>query len=211
MVFIGTDKQRERQGRGLWRHKRAEFHWNWPPGENVRVKAFTNCESVELFLNDVSLGRQNIKDFPQRILHWDIPFEPGTLKAVAFVNNEVKATAELQTSGMPAALQLSSETDKLKANGGDIAHVQVNIVDEEGKPVWFADNRITCTVTGPATLLGMEDANSRNVENYKDNSQAAFHGKLLLYIQSGKKSGVATITVTAEGLESDTVEMDVGG
>ena len=33
-------------------------HWNWRPGEAVEVWAYSNGAAVELFLNNVSLGRK---------------------------------------------------------------------------------------------------------------------------------------------------------
>jgi len=30
-------------------------HWNWSAGTNVTVYAYTNCDTVELFLNDVNI------------------------------------------------------------------------------------------------------------------------------------------------------------
>mgnify|MGYP006284673369 CR=1 FL=1 len=206
VLFIGADEYRESSERsGLWRHKRAEPHWNWESDQTVRVKAFTNCESVELFLNEKSLGSKNLADFPQRVLYWDVPFAPGELKAVATSNGDIQATAALRTAGEPAKLVAKSDVVRLKADNRDVAHVLVTIVDENDVPVYLAQNRIACEVSGPATLLGIEDANSRNVEDYTDNAQSANHGSVLLYIQSGNSAGEAQISVSSDGLQGDTV------
>ncbi|MBN1465054.1 DUF4982 domain-containing protein [candidate division KSB1 bacterium] len=209
MVYIGVDEYREETGAGgLWRHKRAEPHWNWPADQKVRVKAFTNCDSVELFLNDESLGSRRLADSPERILHWDVVFASGVLKAVASKGDR-RVTAELRTAGAPAKLLAESDIAVLKAEAQDVAHILVRIVDEENIPVFAADNRIVCEVKGPARLLGMEDANSRNVEDYQDDSQAAHHGRILLYIQAGDQAGVAQIDVSAEGLQGDSVTLRI--
>jgi hypothetical protein len=55
----------------------------------------------------------------------------------------------------------------------------------------------------------MEDSNPTNIENYKDNRQKAYHGKLLLYLQSLGKPGKALITLSSPGLQGTTVEIDV--
>lgn len=210
MLYIGTDRFREDSGRGgLWSHKRAEPQWNWEAGQKVRVKAFTNCESVELFLNNVSQGVRTLADFTDHILTWDIEYEPGTLKAVAKNNDVEKATAELRTVGEPVKIVLESDISTLQANNRDVAHVQARIVDENGTTVYDADNRITCAITGPARLLGIEDANARNTEDYKDDNQATYHGKALLYIQAAGNSGLAQITVSADGLPSETIAIKV--
>ncbi|MBN1561973.1 DUF4982 domain-containing protein, partial [candidate division KSB1 bacterium] len=209
MVYIGADEYRDESERGgLWRHKRAEPHWNWPAGQKLRVKAFTNCEQVELFLNDASLGSRRLADFPERVLYWDVVFEPGVLKAVA-KTRDLQAVAELRTAGAAAKLVAESDVAVLRANNQDVAHVQVSIVDEENVLVYTAEDRIVCEVKGPARLLGMEDANARNVEDYRDNSQAAHHGKVLLYIQAGDHAGTAQIVVSADSLQGTTVAVQI--
>ena len=79
-------------------------HWNWPgrEGQVIPVLAYTNCNSVELFLNGRSLGEKRL-EFPAQgtsggwnsyaqpvvnattddlHLTWDVPYEPGVLRAV---------------------------------------------------------------------------------------------------------------------------------
>lgn len=210
MVFIGTSIPESNEGsQGLWTHKRVYTHWNWKDSQTIRVKAFTNCETVDLSLNGKFLGSRKLADFPDRVLYWDIPFEEGSLKAIGKINGQEKASFEIKTAGEPAKLMAKSDVSHIKADRQDICHVFVTIVDEKDIPVYFANNKIICHVDGPIRLLGMEDANPRNTEEYKDNEQSAYHGNLLIYLQSLDKGGTATITVSAEGLESATIKMSV--
>jgi beta-galactosidase len=80
-------------------------HWNWKgkKGEFIPVLCYTNCHTVELFLNGKSLGVQGYcfprsgmerkyGNYPARAaavrttselhLAWTVPYQPGTLKAV---------------------------------------------------------------------------------------------------------------------------------
>ena len=75
--------------------------------------------------------------------------------------------------------------------------------------VYSAENEITCSVTGSAKILGMEDSNPENIENYKDNKQHAYHGKLLIYLQSRDKPGKAVINLSSPGLKGTSVNIDV--
>jgi hypothetical protein len=90
-----------------------------------------------------------------------------------------------------------------------MANIFVNLCDDAGNTVYSADNEITCDVTGPVRILGMEDSNPKNIEYYKDNKQHAYHGKLLIYLQSLDKPGKAVITLSSPGLQSTTIEIDV--
>ena len=53
----------------------------------------------------------------------------------------------------------------------------------------------------------MEDSNPANTEDYRDNRQHAFHGRLLVYVQAEDKEGKVTIKLTSPGLTDAVVEL----
>jgi hypothetical protein len=212
MVFLGASDRATRSGPdNLWSHKRVEPHWNWENGKTLSVNAFTNCEEVELFLNGRSLGEKKRADFVNRVISWDVPFEKGTIKAIARNNGEQVAVFELKSSGVPAAIDAVCSELSLKADNRDITHVFVEINDIDGNIVYSASNEITCEIEGPARLLGMEDSNPANAENYKDNKQHAFHGRLLIYLQATDKTGTVSIRLNSPGLKEYTMVIPVVG
>jgi hypothetical protein len=210
MVWIGTtDRLTDNGPVSLWAHKRVDPVWNWNAGQTVSVNVFTNCEEAELYLNNRSLGIKKMAAFQNRTINWEVPFEAGILKAVARTAGKELASFELKTTGTPVRLVTKSDVTKLKGDKQDLGHIWVTLCDEEGNTVYSAENEITCEVTGPARILGMEDSNPRNIEDYKDNKQKAYHGKLLIYVQSLDKPGKAVITLSSPGLKGTTVELDV--
>jgi beta-galactosidase len=210
MIFIGTtDRLTDNRPVSLWDHKRVDPVWNWDQGQQISVNVFTNCEEAELFLNNRSLGKKNIEDFQNRTITWQVPFESGTLKAVAYSSGKTQASFELKTAGDPYMLKAECDVSRLLADKQDLAHIFVTICDNAGNIVYSAENQVTCEINGPVRLLGMEDSNPRNIEDYKDNKQNAYHGKLLLYIQSLDKSGKAVIKLSSPGLQGTSVELDV--
>ena len=58
-------------------------------------------------------------------LSWDVPYEPGTLHAVGTKNGETVATAEISTTGDPAAVILAVDRDAIRADRRDVVHVTV--------------------------------------------------------------------------------------
>jgi beta-galactosidase len=210
MVFLGTtDRLTDRGPVSLWAHKRVEPLWNYDDGKIISVNAFSNCDEVELFINSRSLGTKKMADFKNRTITWDIPFEKGTLKAVARKGGIESASYELKTTGSPTVIAARCDDPALKADRQDITHVFVTLCDEAGNTVYTANYEITCEITGPARLLGMEDSNPANIEDYKDNKQNAFHGKLLIYLQSLDKPGPVTIKLSSPGLSDAIVELNV--
>jgi len=210
MVFIGTSDRLAKSGpENLWSHKRVEPLWNWDEGKTISVNAFSNCEEVELFLNDGSLGNKKMADFINRTITWDVPFERGTLKAVAKIDGKAVADYELKTTGTPVKIAASPDKKILKADRSDLAHIFVTICDNEGIIVYNADNEVTCEIDGPVRLLGMEDSNPSNIGNYKDNRQHAYHGKLLIYLQAMDSTGKATIVLTSPGLAGTKLDLEI--
>ncbi len=210
MVFIGTTGRLEDRGPvSLWAHKRVEPTWNYEDGKLISVNAFSNCEEVELLINSRSLGSKKMADFRNRTITWVIPFEKGTLKTVARNAGVEVAAYELKTTGPVSVISAKADEQSMKADRKDITRVFVNLCDADGNIVYEADNEITCEITGPARLIGMEDSNPANIEDYKDNIQHSFHGKLLIYIQSLDKPGHVTIKLSSPGLADAVVELNL--
>jgi beta-galactosidase len=211
MVFIGADDQPASEGStDLWAHKRAEPTWNWEEGKILSVHAFSNCGEVELFLNGVSLGTKNMSENKGRILTWQVPFKKGTLKAVGRNNRTQVAEYELKTSGAPVIVRAVCDKQPLKAGSKGIARIFADLCDKAGNTVYSAENEVTCQIQGPAVLLGMDDSNPVNIENYKDNRQHAFHGKLVVYLQAGDKEGIVKVKLSSPGLKDSDLELIVG-
>ena len=210
MVFIGTtDHVAETGTTDLWAHKMVDPVWNWKPGQQIIVNVFSNCEEVELFRNNKTIGVKKMADFKNRTITWTLPFEAGKLRAVGRIAGKDLASFDLNTTGKPVTIVAKSDVSQLKDDKQELANVFVTLCDKSGNIVYSADNEITCEVTGPVRILGMEDSNPRNIENYKDNKQHAYHGKLLIYLQSLDKPGKAVIKLSSPGLKGTTIELDV--
>ncbi|HOO98520.1 MAG TPA: glycoside hydrolase family 2 TIM barrel-domain containing protein [Bacteroidales bacterium] len=208
MVFIGTtDRLDERRKPGLWDHKRVDPVWNYERGKMVSVNAFSNCEEVELLLNEKSLGTKKMVDFPNRAISWELPFEKGELTAISKNGGKEVARHSLRTTGEAARISAAVRESILRADRTDISHIFVTLQDKDGNVVYDAGNEVTCEISGPARLIGMEDSNPANTEDYRDNRQHAFHGRLLVYVQAEDKEGKVTIKLTSPGLTDAVVEL----
>ncbi len=208
MVFIGVSKPGKDQ-KYFWTHHTVFPHWNWNPNQKLQATIFSNCQEVELYLNDKSLGVKRLVDSTEHKLSWIIYFEPGELRVIARNNKIDVAWYKLKTAGEPTKLIANSDLMKLKANNQDVAHIEVVIADENDIPVYSANNRIECQIVGPIRLLGMEDANAENIENYKDSKQNAFMGRLLVYIQALDQVGRGKIILSSPGIKNCELVIDV--
>ena len=209
MVYLGiTSMKEDHSDQIYWDHEVVNA-WKGNEGEIVRVVCCTNCPEVDLSLNGTSLGVKKRKDFPGGTIFWDIPYEDGVLKAVGKRNGNICSTYELHTSGMPAKLQLHSDTTTLKADKQDVAHIEVNILDVDQHLVFDANNKIDCVIEGPGEIIGMECSNPTNHQNYKETYRNAYQGKLLIYVRAADQPGTITLKTSSDGLESASVFINV--
>jgi beta-galactosidase len=148
-------------------------------------------------------------DFKNRTIMWEVPFEPGVLRVVARNAGKDLASYELRTTGAPVGIIAKSDVSSIKCDRQDVASIFLTLCDKDGNTVYSAENEITCSVTGSAKILGMEDSNPENIEYYKDNKQHAYHGKLLIYLQSLDKPGKVVIKLSSPGLKGTSVNIDV--
>jgi beta-galactosidase len=131
-------------------------HWNWPgkEGQEIRVDALSNCKQVELFLNGASLGRQTMK--PNSKLSWQVKYAPGTLSAKGYnTDGKVIAETKVETTGAPAAVQLTPDRTAINADGEDVSVFTVAVTDQQGRVVPAAGNKISFALEGAGKILGV--------------------------------------------------------
>jgi len=189
------------------RRRRRAIHsnWNWTEDEQIRVYCYTNCDEVELFLNDKSLSSQTSSDARGRTLSWQVPFESGTLKAVGKRNGRVVYEYSLQTAGKAERIKLLADTKQLIADGRDIAHIEFRIVDAEGILIPDAQVPVTFEVQGPAKIIGVGNGNPNGHESHQASTHSSWQGRGLLILQSTKQPGTVTLRANAPALESDSI------
>lgn len=184
-------------------------HWNWPAGQTVQVFTYSNGDAIELLLNGRSLGTKKMADFEKMKMSWDIPFEPGTLKAVAYRDGKVVAEQQLQTAGPACRLALESDRPVLKADGLDLAHVSVKVVDAQGVLVPDAAQKIHFAVTGAGTNAGVDNGDQNSSELWQGDERSAYNGRALLIVRSGRAHGLVNVLAAAAGLQSAELQLRV--
>jgi beta-galactosidase len=182
-------------------------HWNWGEGDTIDVWAYTNCEEVELFLNDKSLGIKK-KSGDDLHLMWRLPFEPGTLKAIGRNDGKEILTKIMKTAGAPAKIELEADRDIIKADGEDLSFISVKVLDNEGTLVPYANNLIRFEISDEGKIIGVDNGLQTSHEPFKANYRKAFNGKCLVVIQSSEKAGKITLETISEGLKSASLEIE---
>jgi beta-galactosidase len=204
-------------------------HWNWKgrEGQFLPVACYTNCDSVELFLNGRSVGTKGyvfprygmqgrygqyapganaaIRTTSDLHLAWDVPYEPGTLRAVGAKGGQTVITVEISTAGEPAAIGLSVDRETIRADRRDVAHIVAKVLDAEGRIDPDAAHEIAFEIQGEGRLIGLDNGDPSSPEDYKGKQRKCFHGMCLAMVQSTAARGQIRVTASAPGLKPATL------
>ncbi|MDO5980800.1 glycoside hydrolase family 2 protein [Flavivirga spongiicola] len=174
-------------------------YWNDPNYNNVKI--YSNCDEIELWLNNKLVGKQlpdtdrnstNLKHPP--FTFKDVKYERGTLTAKGYVNGQLITESSRVTPGKPSKIEISfDESNKpLQANNNDVAFVYAKIVDKNGNYVPSAKNKITFEVEGNAKLIG-------------DNPVVSEAGIASILLMVGSTSEAIKITAFSKELKIDSI------
>ena len=155
------------------------------------------------------MGRKNAGEEHEWMCSYEIPYEPGELKAVGYTQGNEAGQDILVTAGRPAILKARADRRVLKADVADLSYITVNLADEEGRLNLWAEKEITVSVEGAGTLQGFGSADPATENRYDNTTWKTYDGYLLAAIRSGKEAGKIKVTFTADGCEAAEVMLTV--
>jgi beta-galactosidase len=181
-----------------WTPRNLETH-------DETVEVYSNCEQVELMLNKKSLGSKSLPaDASPRV--WKIPFVRGTIKAVAKNQGHVVATHELRTADKPAKILLNVDHPTLTSDPEDLAYVKATVLDKDGVLVPDATNSISFKISGPASILAVDNGDNSSHEPFHATSRRAYQGRCFAIIKANAV-GKITFEASSEGLSSSSTKL----
>jgi beta-galactosidase len=165
-----------------------------------------NTEEVELFVNGKSLGRARpvngyLFTFP------DVVWEPGEIKAVAYAGGKAVATAAKSTAGAPVRLRMTAITGPggLRADGSDIALIDVEAVDASGRRAPTFQQRVDFEISGPGVWRG--GYNSGKIKSTNNLYVDLEAGINRVAVRATRESGVIIVKAAAKGLAPAAIEI----
>ena len=181
-------------------------YWDWNEGQLIDMKVYSNMDSVELFFNDVSLGKQEInhKDGIQPYGYWQIEYHKGEIRAVAYDSEGNIAAEEIKRSFLdPAKIILTPETEKY----GNLFFIKIMTADKNGTLVENARNYITINVKGDAELVGMDNGDSTDYDEYKPSdgkthTRKLFSNRLIAIVRTKNENSSFEITAASKDLDN---------
>ena len=194
----------------------------------AEVVVYSDAAKVELKLNGQSLGTKEFetqttsagytyqtvkgesKNHKSLYMTWEVPYQEGTLEAIAYDKNgnkieKTQGRSVVKTTGKKSQLSAKADRSKITADGKDLAYVEVDVTDADGNIVPNAEDRVTFKVEGNGELVGVDNGSAPDHDSYKGDNKRALSGKVLAIVRATKEAGEFTVTASADGLKSSKV------
>ena len=185
-------------------------HFNFNPSDSIDATVYTNADAVELFHNGRSLGRIDnpVSDTKHRnkISFPKFPYKPGTLSAVAYKDGRRAATHTIRTAGSPARIVAEPDNDAWRADGTDLQHIRLRVVDSKGISVPSVETPVEIALSGNAEIVAIDNGDMYSDELHTPAapdraSRKARRGELLVILRSTPDAGPVTLTATTPGVK----------
>ncbi len=187
-------------------------HWNYATGVRKPVYVVSDAPCVRLFLNGNEVGKDSVA---YHFLHVfaDIPFQAGVLRAVSFNEQGEELSSDiLETAGDPVALKITNVQDhQLVGDGADMALLQVEAVDAEGRRNPLAYQQLCFSIGGPIEWIGGIGKDADGTNCVRSLSLPLECGVNRVLVRSSGGEGTAVVKVSAEGLGEASIILPVKG
>ena len=184
-------------------------YWDFNEGQLIDIRVHSNAPKIKLFLNEQLLGTKEInhKTDKEPYLQVQVPYQKGELKAIAYDENDKEIAIDSKHSFEdPTAVILEPETEDYD----NLFFIHAKTVDKNGFLVENARNYVTINVSGDAELVGMDNGDSTDYEEYvskdgKNHTRKLFSNRVLAIVRAKSKDSKFTVTAASKDLKSDAI------
>lgn len=184
---------------------------DWSPRvasmQPVTVDVYGNCQEVELFINGKSLGAK-ARPLDLSPVTWQVPFEPGVLRAIGKSMGQPIAGHELHTAGPAAGISLVADRNPLTTDWDDVSCLRAIIIDKDGVPVPDARPVVQFKLTGPGAIAAVDSGDNASHEPFQASERRAYQGQCVAFIRALNSEAPITITASAAGLTPASATID---
>jgi len=176
-------------------------HWNYTSNVTKDIYVISSADKVELTINGISAG---FGEQRYRFLYTfkNIPWREGTISAIGYdAAGHKLAETQKSTAGDPVAIRLKNidNPQGLKADGQDLALVEVEVIDAAGHRCPTALNLLHFDLDGPASWRGGMAQGPDNYILSKDLPVECGVNRVL--VRTTTQAGAITIKASSEGLK----------
>ena len=181
--------------------------WSWPgqEGKTMQVAVYSRCDSVRLELNGKVIGEKPVSAATKLTAKFEVPYQPGELRAIGLTGGKQVASTVLRTAGEPKEIRLTADRSKIRADRNDLSYVTVEVVDGKGNRVPTAAMPVRFTITGAGELAATGSSAPNDAASFHAPLRKTFQGRCLAILRPNGDAGKITLTAEADGLKTATI------
>lgn len=207
----------EKQFNGSWWEETGEQKYRDPKNKTVYVAGSYPIARIQLFVNGESVGscETPVDTFLFPFAGIDVTRQ-GEIRAVGYdYDGRERAWDQIQTAGEPKRLNLVPHTAPggWAADGGDVAYVDIQVLDEAGRVCPLCDSRIDFSLEGEAVFLGGYNSGRFAGHGHDDsviheNHVFAECGMNRVFLRSAKQPGTIRLKAVMAGLPEAEIRLE---
>lgn len=195
-------------GQWSWTDAVSSWSWNIEDGFPMTLEVYSDADEIRLELNDRVIAAERVGARRAFLADFEIPFEAGTLTAIALRDGEEVGRSVLRSATGDPLLDVRLDKTTTELRDGALFFAEIELRDAEGNLVNDADRPVTVTVNGAGSLAAFGSGRPRTTERFDEDTHCTYDGRVLAVVRPNR-AGAVEITVTAEGVPDVVVLAEV--
>jgi beta-galactosidase len=191
-----------------WTDTVASWTWDVPAGTPVVAEAYADADEIAFEVNGTQRARVPVGTTKAFVATAEVPYEAGTLAAVAYRQGVEVGRVELSSATAAQRLHLTADRDAYRADPQDLVYVDITLVDENGTIHTCDERTVTVELDGPATLQGLGSARPVTEESFLRATTTTYEGHALAVVRPTGDPGQVTVSVRSDG--GHTASLEIG-
>ena len=192
-----------------WPNELKSWNWEGHEGTPMQVKVYTRLPQVRLELNGDLAGIADVSEDTRLTAVFEVPYQPGVLTAIGLENGREITRQVLRTAGSPARLRVTPERETINLSPGELVYFNIEVVDENGQLVPYAENHVEFSIEGNGSLQAVGNGNPTDMKSFQQPFVNSFRGRCQIIVRPGMASGEITVHAKSEGLAPGTASVAV--
>jgi beta-galactosidase len=190
-----------------WSDELQSWSWTGAEGKPIAVRVYSSGDRVELWLNGNRLEERALTPADKMRVEFKVPFTPGVLEAIAFMDGKEIGRRKLETVGPPKKLRLTVEPGSARCDRQALMYVGIDVVDDQGRILPDEQRKISLSIDGPAELIGFGSANQLATGSFQASEALTYRGRALAILRSHGNPGTIQIDAQTDGLQRQRVRL----
>jgi beta-galactosidase len=188
-----------------WQNEHLSWSWAGLEGKTMKINVYSRSPKVQLYLNNRLIGEKET-DKNNYTATFEVPYEPGELKAVNVSKNKEAVT--LKTAGKPAAIRLSADRNRIRANKDDLSYIKIEITDKDGNLVPDAVIPVEIKCSGNGKVIASGNGGYDDMKSFGSLKPDTFYGKALAIVQPTEEKGTIQLSVSSPDMAEAVITIE---